>query len=446
MVRGRQWEPEHAYAAFFYNREHPSRYSVRDVSGLLKSEYGRNYSKSTVSNMIADVEQALKSEGAEQARLEYAKVKEELTTGKKYFFRFDAEGKLDSPYDAVKNVASRIYGRGNFYPQWFQDQLKIAEQFWLYTGKKKPDDWTEKEYHEYIGTIPQGSKYGHTLAIRQFGKQIKDIDDLTRGLKNPPRKPKILKLPDFPEIYQKIVKKAVEIAKPEEREEIEFILQIKPRIGIRTGKSNDVGKGLWGTKVGVEWKTSRGKNGSFVQVVGNNFIWHVLEKKDEEWDINFYNEDTKRRIIEFVKKREAGEWLIKMDRYRAARLLKEAMLALGLAQYKKDDDGNIVYTKRNKEPVIIGALRLHDLRKVYVSFMVRARIRLEKAITLNVGWKDIGTAAKHYLEFQELGEEMQKSKDRFAALFGESGQGGAIPEETHEHETEDDEEEEEEEE
>ncbi|AFU58510.1 hypothetical protein Ngar_c15770 [Candidatus Nitrososphaera gargensis Ga9.2] len=440
MVRERMWEPQHAYAAFFWNREHPDRFSIRDVAGLIKSEFGRHYSKSSVSNMVADVEQALKS-GNEQAKQDYEKVKLELTTGKKYFWRYDADGKVDSPYEVVKSVAERIYGRGNYYPDWFLDQLNVAERFWQFVGKKNPKDWTEQDYNKYIGTVGAGSKYTHTIAIRQFGQQIKDIDDLTRGLKPAPRKPKLLKLPDFPQLYQKIVAKAVEIARPEEREQIEFILQVKPRIGVRTG-ARETGKGLWGTKVGGEWKNKRGKNASFVQVVGNNFIWHLLEKKDEEWDINFYNAETKKRIIDYVSKKQAGEWLIEISISRVSRILKEACLALGIGQFRKDDAGNIVKDKLNR-PIIDNALRLHDLRKVYISFLVRSGIRLEQAITLNVGWRDIGTAAKYYLEFQELAEELQKAKERFAALFGEKGEGGALPEAKHEHESGEDDDEEE---
>jgi hypothetical protein len=48
---------------------------------------------------------------------------------------------------------------------------------------------------------------------------------------------------------------------------------------------------------------------------------------------------------------------------------------------------------------------------------VRAHIPLETAIGLNVGWKDMNTAFKHYLQFKPLWEEMEAQKRKFGGLF-----------------------------
>lgn len=409
MVNVRSWESDHAFFAYFLNREHPERFGVRVIADKVQKEYGKEYSKSTISNMIASVEEAIKTDAVQKDL--YEKFKGEQASGK-YFFRVGADNKIDSPYLEVRNKAERILARKGFYADSLMQQLRTAEKFWQFTGKKSPEDWTEQDLNRYLTEQRSGSKFNIVVAVRQFSKPLREIDNLTKGLKPEARKPAVLALPDFPQIYQKIIRKAEEIAEPHEKEEIKFILSVKPRIGIRTGRQ-DRGKGLWGTKVGGAWKVVRGKAekiGSYLQVVGNNFVWHVLEKGDEEWSINFYNEETKRLILNFAKKRKAGEFLIKMTQARANGLFQEACEAL------------------SSEGLQIDKLRLHDLRKVYISFLVRARIPLEKAITYNVGWKDIGTAFKHYLMFTELSEKQQKQKERFSELFNESGEGGAVPE------------------
>jgi hypothetical protein len=53
-----------------------------------------------------------------------------------------------------------------------------------------------------------------------------------------------------------------------------------------------------------------------------------------------------------------------------------------------------------------------------VSFLVRAGIPLERAIRLNVGWKDIKTANTHYLVFSAIWEDVQEKLNKFSSFFG----------------------------
>ena len=48
------------------------------------------------------------------------------------------------------------------------------------------------------------------------------------------------------------------------------------------------------------------------------------------------------------------------------------------------------------------ALKLHDIRKVALTWLWIMGISLEVATTLNVGWKDLNTARKHYLHLRGL--------------------------------------------
>jgi len=60
-------------------------------------------------------------------------------------------------------------------------------------------------------------------------------------------------------------------------------------------------------------------------------------------------------------------------------------------------------------------LVLHDFRKVYLTALCLSGVPLETAVELNVGWLDLNTARKHYLQVKALnaGDEYMKMAERF---------------------------------
>jgi hypothetical protein len=391
-----QWELTEGFFAYYYNVEHPARYSVRDVAAMLNKEKGTSYSKNTIDRMVDVIQTKLDADPEVKGQYEQWK---QGQSAPKHFYKVLQDGKIDSPYAEVREKVQEMYANRGYIPRALMLYLSKGEKFWVWTGRKKPADWTKDDYFNYMGTIQQGSKFATSVAIAQFSKVIRDIPNRTKGLKGEPRRPALMKSNEFPKIWQDIKAKCLEITPAELRPEMEFVLTVKPAIGARTG-SAITRKGLWGTKIGDEERTQYGL-ASYIQIVGKEFHWTLNEKGNEIWEINFLDTSVYSYIYNYVKQRKKGEFLLShLTEAHANQYLRQACEAL---EY---------------EP-----LRLHDMRKMYVSFLVKAGIPLEQAIRLNVGWKDIGTAYKHYLIFVDLGEKQELYRRNMGALL--KGQGVA---------------------
>jgi len=145
---------------------------------------------------------------------------------------------------------------------------------------------------------------------------------------------------------------------------------VKIYTGIRTGSFKEE-RELWGTKIG-SGKTS-------ISVINSRIIWHVLAKKNEEWDITQYPEIVGQKLKELMALRQHGEPLIKMPIKRAIDLLAQAC-----------------------EKVGIPVMTLHDLRKVYGTWLALSGIEMLVASALNVGWTDLNTMKIHYAHINVL--------------------------------------------
>ncbi len=296
-----------------------------------------------------------------------------------------------SPYSHIVDYCKRGYSRSKDKPKFvanLRERFNMASEVWNMLGRRDPSTWTEQDLNNILAQTSEGSQYNRSVIMRMVSPKLKQIDGLCAGLKPPPRRVPVLTLPQFPELFRKIIETAKSLARDErERDEIELILIVKSQTGMRTGKRR-FEQGLWGTKI------AEGK--SHIEVVGDDFTWTVYEKWSEIWDINFKTDLLKSTVVNFIRKYQLkkGDWLISMSDERANDLLHQAC-----------------------EVNNISPLNLHDMRKIYVSFLVRAKIRLEQAVRLNVGWKTIGTAYDHYLHFQTLWEELEEQKRRFEELF-----------------------------
>lgn len=391
MARLRDWTEEQGFEAYYLAKDATNSLSYQDIAKELKKDYGKEYSKMTVGRIIDAIAELLASDISAQQR--YAQFKATMNQAR-YFYRFNADGMLESPYPTVRRAAEKVLSKNKYYTKGFKEQLRKGEKFWQFIGKKDPEKWDLDDYYKYAATVPQGSQFGTAVALRAFSPILKAVDGMTDGLKGAPRIPAILKSKEFPQLFVQWKRKVLELTPYELREEMEFVLRTKPATGMRTGDRRTA-RGLFGTKIGGAYKNEHNENGSYIQVAGQTLIWHVNEKKKEEWDINFLSPDLRAYIINYVKQRKVGDYLLdKIKKAQVNKFFKQASDAMGFEK-----------------------LVMHDMRKVSLTFLNRAGIPLEKAITVNVGWKDIGTAFKHYLALSDLGEKELEYQQKFTNLL-----------------------------
>ncbi|MEM3423560.1 MAG: hypothetical protein QXE51_03250 [Nitrososphaeria archaeon] len=375
------------YEIYYYYKDAPL--SEQLSTTQLAKKYGVN--QATISRQIAKILKIFKEIPSEYEA--YIKWKDTLREPK-YLFRVieTPQGiKFDSPYQWIVSYAERGFARARNKPKYvhnLKNRMSLAERVWTILGKTNPMTWTEQHVNKVLAEVKEGSRYNVVVAMRMISPPLKAIQGLTLSLKPPPKSVPIISSPNFPQLWRQLIAEARRNASDErEADEIELIIVVKSMTGIRTG-SRQFEQGLWGTKI------AEGR--SKLEIVGDDFVWTVYEKKDEIWDINFKTEQLKAVVVNFVKKYglKKGDWLISISPQRAGFLIKQAC-----------------------EKLNITALTMHDLRRVYVSFLVRAGIPLERAIKLNVGWTDIGTANKHYLQFSSLWEDIEDRRRKFENLF-----------------------------
>lgn len=391
MPRPSTFTKEELFKIYWLVNEAPEHIRETTYSLAKKDPLGRN--QSTFSRAIQKAIQMLSDP---LIRSEYEKLKQTFEEPP-YFYKINIEKarqgilEIESPYPQVVSWAKRLYARSKYKLKAIRNiraRLSLGNKVWLMLKKKDPSRWDEKDHENVLASVSEGSKFNYSVTMRTFSPILKDIDNLTLGLKPPPRKIPIIATAEFPSFFQRIIQTCKQLAQNErEKDEIELILLTKATTGMRTG-SRRFETGLWGTRIA--------EGLSPLQIINDDFTWEVLEKKDEKWTINFKPNPFKSCLLRFVKKYglKKGDYLISISDERANALLKQAC-----------------------ELLKVTPLTLHDLRKVYVSYLVRSGFPLEKAIKINVGWTDIGTAYKHYLEFELLAEDIEPKKRKFESLL-----------------------------
>jgi len=209
----------------------------------------------------------------------------------------------------------------------------------------------------------------------------------TKRKRNPPRTLALLHLPAFfteilPKLFNAISALPIDERK---RDELLLVVYLKATTGIRTG-SRTAERELWGTRL---------QAGKTSLQIGERIDWTVFAKGKEIWHITFLPQKVSELLRKHISKWQikAGQYLIQSLWFDEARLLlKQVCAALN-----------------------IPPLNLHDLRKVYLTGLCLSGIPLETAVELNVGWKDLNTARKHYLEVKALNADAEYAKfsDKF---------------------------------
>jgi hypothetical protein len=140
-------------------------------------------------------------------------------------------------------------------------------------------------------------------------------------------------------------------------------------------------RGLMGIRVGSEGTSY------LIMESKDEFRSHVLEKRREEWDITWIPEPIRKDIYKLYRKKKVGETLFSMDINKFRNTWRKISLKYFGKYYK-----------------------LHDMRKISITWLYVMGVPLEIATVLNVGWKDMNTPRDHYLHYRRL----LKTSDRLA--------------------------------
>jgi len=147
-------------------------------------------------------------------------------------------------------------------------------------------------------------------------------------------------------------------------------LKFKVVTMMRTGKE---AKELMGIKVGEE-------NHSYLIMQNvDEFRLKVTAKRNEVWNVTWLPKTVREDLFKLYSSRLKGEKLFQIDINRLRKVF-----------------GDVT------EKVVGVRLKLHDLRKVGLSWYHVMGLPLEYVDRFNVGWTDFNTAKKFYLQFREI--------------------------------------------
>jgi len=145
---------------------------------------------------------------------------------------------------------------------------------------------------------------------------------------------------------------------------IRFKLCTQMRTGNRKAQ-----RAFFGLRVGTE-----GRSYAYIESP-DVFQIHVLEKMGQEWDISWLPRKVRNEVYALSKTKNQGDplWSMSIRDFRKAW-------------------GDVT------ERIIGRRLDLHDLRKISLTWFYVCGLALEVATRLNVGWKDLSTADRHYMD------------------------------------------------
>jgi len=148
-------------------------------------------------------------------------------------------------------------------------------------------------------------------------------------------------------------------------------LRFKLCAGTRTGDLKE-GRGWAGIR-----KLKQGeKYNSYMYFTGpDEFQIHVLEKMNEEWDINWLPKEVRHGVYDIYKDMEPGQAFVSNS-------------------IKPDQIRKEWYEV--SEPILGFRLEFHDFRKIYATWLIICKVQMESFDDFNVGWLDMNTLKVHY--------------------------------------------------
>jgi len=315
-------------------------------------------------------------------------IKQELIDSGEYLASHTPKDELDKNIRDFDNECQEVMGFG--FKAWLQahrgDYLTIfnfCERIWTKVWDK-PALWIVKDVNNHKAdqlAIQFMQVFGEDKArIRNRKKHIRkffqfmgrqDINDrhltMTRSRDPVPvRRISEITLTDFPAK----IEKAINILTEKMGKGAGFTIRFKIATLMRTGGKD---RELWGLKKG-------GTNGSsLIMDSPDQYRLHISAKAGEHWDINWIPRELRHELYEIYQSCSANEKIIKVNVDKIRKAWKAATLEAGLPE-----------------------LRLHDLRKIGLTWLWAMGIPLEIATTLNCGWRDLNTARDFYLHYRRI--------------------------------------------
>lgn len=227
--------------------------------------------------------------------------------------------------------------------------------------------------------------------FRFLGRQ--DINDryLTMSESRDPRSKR-----EYPEItlldFPTRLEKALTHLRVNNDPKFETMLKLKIVLQLRTGKATE-GRELGGLTKGESvgsWLVMRGSE---------EFRGKIKAKGNETWVIQWIPRPVREQIFEVYQSLEDGEHFISEKEIRQLRA----------AWYKACEYAGLP------------PMRLHDSRKISITWLWVMGLPLEVATDMNVGWKDLNTAKAHYLTCRKLLKRTERARyrDKMPAWFKE---------------------------
>lgn len=228
--------------------------------------------------------------------------------------------------------------------------------------------------------------------IRYFFRFMGRTDIMDRDLTvSNARDPRSIR--DVPEIilsdFPKKLDSAIFLMKEQLGLEAEVLLKLKLCTQMRTGEKE---RELWGIRC-------KETNHSYLIMNSpDEYIFKVSAKMNENWNITWIPKTLREELYQLYLTRSNGEKLFQLNVEDVRKAWKDVC-------------------KLMKLPI----LRLHDLRKVSITWLYVMGIPLEEATRINVGWKDLNTARNHYLQFKDALKKDAKMiyRDNIPAWFKE---------------------------
>lgn len=198
----------------------------------------------------------------------------------------------------------------------------------------------------------------------------------------PVRKVPEINSPLFPEKIENAIRGMEEI-----NPSYGLLCRFKKTTQMRTGNRKEE-RGLFGLRKGSQSKSY------IIMDDADHFQISVFEKMGEEW------------AVSWLPKRVRDElW----KHYQTVKL-GDPIFPMSLRKYRKDF-GNM--TEKHCGVKLIP----HDLRRISLTWLYVCGVRLEVATRINVGWKDLSTADRHYVN---LGAMLRTStKEEYAVNIPE---------------------------
>jgi len=184
---------------------------------------------------------------------------------------------------------------------------------------------------------------------------------------------------DFPLLLEK----AIALLRERMGEKAELLIKLKIITMLRTG-SEKANKELFGIKVKETNHTY------LIMKSQDEWDFRILAKRNEKWVISWIPSEIRALLFKHYQATEKGAYLFgDIDVNVLRKTWGDCCLRAGLPE-----------------------LILHDMRKIGITWLYTLGIPLEVATDINVGWRDLNTAKRFYVQFRKVIKREQRDAYR----------------------------------